>query len=433
MPPQALRRSGERQVATELGNSPELLNLLESASRAVTAGRSADAIAALRQAVDLEPSHPRALNALGIRLLAGGEAEEAYALFERAVAADPASTAIWLNLAAAASAQGDSASELKALESALRVDPYSVIALLLKAQLLERSGSIDAAAATYMALLACIPPDAKLAPAMESALDHAREVVGRHKAILGERVRDAVAHTGITSARFDHAVGLLAGIEQLYLPKPSGIHFPYLPAVPFFDESQFQWFAELEACTDIIREELLAVIARDVGMRPYVEIAPGRPINQWERLNSSLDWSAYFLWENGVRNDANANSCPKTAALLDRLPLLDIPGRGPTAMFSILKPGAVIPPHTGVTNIRAVVHLPLIVPPDCGFRVGAETRTWREGVAWGFDDTIEHEAWNRSDQTRAILIVDAWNPYLNEGEKTLLRLATEALAAGFTN
>ena len=79
MPPQALRRSGERQVATELGNSPELLNLLESASRAVTAGRSADAIAALRQAVDLEPSHPRALNALGIRLLAGGEAEEAYA------------------------------------------------------------------------------------------------------------------------------------------------------------------------------------------------------------------------------------------------------------------------------------------------------------------------------------------------------------------
>ena len=102
-------------------------------------------------------------------------------------------------------------------------------------------------------------------------------------------------------------------------------------------------------------------------------------------------------------------------------------------MFSILKPGAVIPPHTGVTNIRAVVHLPLVVPPGCGFRVGAETREWREGVAWAFDDTIEHEAWNRSSSPRAILIVDAWNPYLTEEEKVLLRLATEALATGLTN
>ncbi len=169
------------------------------------------------------------------------------------------------------------------------------------------------------------------------------------------------------------------------------------------------------------------------GFSPYVDMEAGIPANKWSPLDKSLDWSAYFLWENGVRNDANAASCPGTAALLERLPLLDIPKRGPTAMFSILKPGAIIPPHTGTTNIRAVVHLPLVVPPDCGFRVGAETRSWREGVAWGFDDTIEHEAWNKSDQTRAILIVDAWNPYLTEDEKILMRLATEALAAGLTN
>lgn len=124
-------------------------------------------------------------------------------------------------------------------------------------------------------------------------------------------------------------------------------------------------------------------------------------MNQWEALNRSLDWSAFFLWENGIPCEDNLKACPNTAALLERLPLLDVPARAPTAMFSILKPGAVIPPHTGVTNIRAIVHLPLVVPPECGFRVGAETREWREGVAWAFDDTIEHEAWNRSVMPRA--------------------------------
>jgi aspartyl/asparaginyl beta-hydroxylase (cupin superfamily) len=90
-------------------------------------------------------------------------------------------------------------------------------------------------------------------------------------------------------------------------------------------------------------------------------------------------------------------------------------------MFSILKPRTRIPPHTGTSNARVTVHLPLIVPPGCGFRVGAETREWRVGEAWAFDDTIEHEAWNDSDQPRAILIIDTWNPFLSEAEREVVR------------
>jgi aspartyl/asparaginyl beta-hydroxylase (cupin superfamily) len=82
-----------------------------------------------------------------------------------------------------------------------------------------------------------------------------------------------------------------------------------------------------------------------------------------------------------------------------------------------------------VSNIRAVVHLPLIVPQDCGFRVGAETREWEVGKAFAFDDTIEHEAWNRSSEPRAVLIIDAWNPYLTEDERSLLRVAAKQLMA----
>jgi aspartyl/asparaginyl beta-hydroxylase (cupin superfamily) len=67
-----------------------------------------------------------------------------------------------------------------------------------------------------------------------------------------------------------------------------------------------------------------------------------------------------------------------------------------------------------------VVHLPLIVPDGCEFRVGGETRPWRIGKAFAFDDTIEHEAWNRSNEDRAVLIIDAWNPHLSEQEREMV-------------
>jgi aspartyl/asparaginyl beta-hydroxylase (cupin superfamily) len=86
-------------------------------------------------------------------------------------------------------------------------------------------------------------------------------------------------------------------------------------------------------------------------------------------------------------------------------------------MFSLLRPGARITPHTGTHNTRLTCHLPLIVPPDCGFRVGNETREWEEGKLLIFDDAIEHEAWNSSDRDRLILIFDIWRPELSEQEK----------------
>ena len=107
------------------------------------------------------------------------------------------------------------------------------------------------------------------------------------------------------------------------------------------------------------------------------------------------------------------------------MPRARIESRAPTAFFSILEANTRIPAHTGVTNTRLTVHLPLIVPPDCGFRVGGTTREWVPGKAWVFDDTIEHEAWNLSDTPRAILIFDIWNPLLTAAERELIKTATE--------
>jgi aspartyl/asparaginyl beta-hydroxylase (cupin superfamily) len=98
-------------------------------------------------------------------------------------------------------------------------------------------------------------------------------------------------------------------------------------------------------------------------------------------------------------------------------------------MFSVLQPHTRIPPHTGVSNTRLVVHLPLILPTDCTFRVGNETRPWRMGEAWVFDDTVEHEARNDSDRPRTILIFDIWSPFLSPSERALIAEVTAAADA----
>jgi len=102
-------------------------------------------------------------------------------------------------------------------------------------------------------------------------------------------------------------------------------------------------------------------------------------------------------------------------------------GRSPSVLFSLLRPGAHIPPHTGLINTRLICHLPLIVPAGCEFRVGNEVRAWQEGRAWAFDDTMEHEAWNRSGETRVILLFEVWRPELTDGERARVRAVFDAI------
>jgi len=120
----------------------------------------------------------------------------------------------------------------------------------------------------------------------------------------------------------------------------------------------------------------------------------------------------------------HVQKCPKTAAELAQLPLCDIPHYAPGAYFSVLTTRTRLPPDTGTTNTRSIVHLPLVIPEGCGFRVGAEVRTWTKGKAWVFDDSIEHEAWNDSNEIRIILIFDIWNPLLSVAERDLVRALT---------
>jgi aspartate beta-hydroxylase len=410
-----------------------LLRMIQACKVAAAAGRSGEADQLLTRAAQLAPTHPAVLNELGLRMMQQGEAAKARELFQRATQGDPKHPALWSNLAASLHALNLLPEELDAVERALTLEPRYLPALLQKGMLFEQGGDPRNAARSYRNALATLPAGQPPPPTVVAALENARAVIAADDAALAAQITQQLApirerHGGGAFRRVEHCIDLITGRRTRYTPQPTFMYFPEIPALEFFDREDFPWLDALEAASDDIRAELMSVLVADrEGLEPYVAYPEGVPLNQWKELNQSRRWSAYFLWNQAVPQPAHLARCPRTAELLRGAPQCDVARRGPTAYFSILEPGTRIPPHTGVTNTRLTVHLPLIVPPNCGFRVGSETREWVAGKAWVFDDTIEHEAWNLSDTPRAILIFDIWNPFLSEAERELIRAATETV------
>lgn len=400
------------------------LDSLRAQARAASSAGDAAAPALWMQVERSAEDDAEAPLALARLHLKQGQAAEAIACFLRAESRAPQEAVIPLERAGAHKLAGDVQGEIAALEKALAADPYCYPALLFKGAWLERQKRPNDAARIYVDALKILPKT--LPPALAPVVAHARQVLDTSRraldAFLAERLASTRARFGHERLdRFDECRDAAIGFKKIYHHEPTLLHYPRLPAIQYFDDADFPWMKEIEAATDDISAELIRLIREDApGFVPYVRFRPGEPVNQWAELNHSPKWSAFFFYENGVLNEANARRCPKTAAALARTPMAQTPGYSPNAFFSTLAPGGHIPPHTGSTNVRLICHLPLIVPERCSFRVGNETRDWKRGKAWVFDDSIEHEAWNRSDQLRVILIFDVWNPLLSEAEREMV-------------
>lgn len=365
----------------------------------------------------------RALVAQAEALLARRDTAGALVLLQRAEASDPTLVEAPLNRALVLRMQGDYPAAVAALDATLALEPRHFLALLSKGALLEKLGRPRPAATAYRAAIATAPPVDRLpgpvAGALARARDAVREETDAAADFLHARLRDLRGDRP-AGDRFDEALEIYAGRRRAYVQEPLLLNYPRLPAIAWHDRADFPWLAELEAATDTIREELEALDAEAQGFSPYIAYPKGAPVNQWGELNHSRRWSSFFLWRDGARQEGACALCPRTAALLETLPMQDQPGFAPTAMFSTLAPRTHIPAHTGSANTRLLVHLPLVLPGPARFRVGGETRAWRMGEAWVFDDTIEHEAWNDADAPRTILIFDVWNPALSLEERTLI-------------
>jgi aspartate beta-hydroxylase len=408
-----------------------IIRVLQASKAEAAAGRMPESDQMLARLAQAAPNHPAVLNELGVRMLARGVADQAHALFVRATSIDQRHPALWANLASSLKALGRRAEELDAIERALVLEPRHLSALLQKGAYLEESGDTRNAARVYQDALACIPPGAEVPPNIRESLNHAKALVAADVSALAAALEEPLAaararHGGGRERRVDRCLDTLMGRRKIFHSQPTWMYFPELPAIEFFDRADFPWLDAFEAAADEIRGEFLSVLVADrEGLQPYIDFPPSMPLDQFRELNRSRRWSAYFLWNQGVPNHGHIARCPTTARLLETAPRCRVEARAPTAFYSILDANTRIPAHVGVTNTRCTVHLPLVVPPDCGFRVGSTTREWAPGQAWVFDDTIEHEAWNLSDTPRAVLIFDVWNPLVTAVERDMIQTATE--------
>lgn len=202
--------------------------------------------------------------------------------------------------------------------------------------------------------------------------------------------------------------------------RPVIFYAPDLPASPMEPNDRFDWIDAFQARWEIIRDEYASAAAGRMAMTPYVPASTQE--ERWKDLRGKDDWSAIHLFKEAVRTPF-ADSFPETVAALAGVRLVAIDDVPLEAFFSRLRPGARIPPHFGLTNTRMTVHLPLIVPDGCAIRVGDVVHEWKEGKVVAFDDSFEHEAWNRASSDRVVLIFETHHPDLTTAERAAIEHA----------
>lgn len=170
----------------------------------------------------------------------------------------------------------------------------------------------------------------------------------------------------------------------------------------FFDPADFPWVPDVEADWPAIRRELDALLEDRARIPNFQDISV-----EQRTLTTDDRWKTFFFRIYGDEVPDNCTRCPATARALRKIPGMT------TGMFSILDGPKHIPPHTGPYNGVLRYHLAVRVPGNegqCRIRVGEDVRPWHEGKSLVFDDSLNHEAWNDTNEIRAVLFVDIIRP-----------------------
>lgn len=407
--------------------------LLESARSAAKSGRHPEAEIAYKQLTEEPSVAVEALSFLAAMAFQRGEREHAGRLLERAALLAPGDPGTLTSLGAIYEAQNRLDEAIHVFERAARADPTFFLARLRLGKLLERQGFSRKALPHYFAAIVYANEKGRWTNASTTPPGILPDVQRAHMAVTAGR--RALFHESLAPVRERYGAGSLGRIEKAlaaYLgetameitdprQRPHVLFVPGLPSQPYFTRDQIPFIASLEAAFPTIRREA-EEIAASGALPSFFETDDAALIAAHIKGDGRApSWDAFHFYRFGRRYDGNHARAPKTSAILEGLPLMRVPNHSPEICFSLLTPGTVIQPHSGVSNCRAVVHLPLIVPENCAIRVGGEVHNWEEGGGMAFDDTFEHEAWNKSeDQIRIVLLMDTWNPHLNEAERMAL-------------
>jgi len=414
------------------------MSAASDARELLRSGRIAEAERVYAEVLDQSPDDVEALNVVALGALRSGQVMRALQLLEHAAQVDPAHAVTQNHLGTAREAAGNLAGARSAYEHAVRQRPQLHLARLHLASVLERLGDPQRAAWQYARALkeaqqegrwldaASTPPG--LRPLVERAVNNVRFT---RRNLLCSLIEPLVQQFGRDSlSRVEHCLRIYLKEAQPVYPdprqQPTFLFFPDLPPSPYLDLSLFPWIEELQTRTAEIRTELQALLPSSQG-RERVFTTDELEQENLRGLDVPPSWNGYYFYRHGERREENCARCPHTIAALDALPLARVRDHAPEVLFSVFTPGTQLAPHRGVTNTRLVGHLPLIVPENCALSVGGEIHHWQEGRIVVFDDTYEHEAWNRSSRTRVVLIFDLWHPMLSEVEREAVAALVEGI------
>jgi aspartate beta-hydroxylase len=389
-------------------------------------GRLAEAEALVHKKLEARPEDPEALVVLGMIGLRTNKLNEAQQALERATRVSPRHALARHYLARVYDAQGNLEAALKMHQAAVALEPTQHVTRLHYGVALERSGLRDAAAIQYSRALGDAQSQGRwenpgttpplLRPLVENAVLTVRAFRWQAFDKLLAPLREKFGASEL--ARVERALRIYLREEvPQYLDerqRPTFFYFPELPPFPYFDRKLFPWIPRFEAETSTIREELMNLLP---SVSKSERVFGSVELEKQNLRGTEPSWNGYYFYRHGVRREDNCSACPRTAAALDSVPLSRVREHGPEVLFSVFTAGTHLLPHRGVTNTRIVAHLPLIVPKDCALSVAGLVHEWKEGEIVVFDDTYEHEAWNRSQNIRVVLIFDLWNPFLTEVER----------------
>lgn len=372
----------------------------------------------------MENKTPSPNGLTGIKAAQLGNFREALACLQTAIAEGDSHRDVLMAAAFSARAASNFNFCLETIDRYLLLDPKDISANLIKADALTGLGKIRAASGFYFAAISFAPDVSELSGTHAREIRRAQAACDAATKHFEKSMSSYLDEIGLNDSggatRIEQTVDIMMGRKQAYHQNPSKLYIPELPHKQFYDPSDFEWAECLLSKAGYIKQELQSLMEDETLFSPYMDHNPDAPALSNIGLENDSRWSAFHLVKDGLPIESNIIRCPNTYGALSELPIAKINGCSPNILFSLLKPGARIPPHHGQMNARLLVHLPLIVPNGCELRVGNQIRSVVENKLMIFDDSIEHEARNTSDSTRIVLIFDIWRPELSNEETKVI-------------
>ncbi len=217
-------------------------------------------------------------------------------------------------------------------------------------------------------------------------------------------------------------LGVVFLIALLYIIEPSLLAIPFSFFLSLFFKNKpivdvDKHFPEHDLLLnqwEDIRDELLQILKHQENIPKFHEIDS---IQKYISAKDDVPWRTFIFKAYDNWMDANCEQAPKTASILKQIPGVT------TAMFSILGPNKHIPPHRGFYKGVWRYHLGLVIPEEgeCYILNGGEKYSWKPGEDVLFDDTFNHQVWNKTNETRVVLFCDVYREDLPNWFKPINR------------